>query len=344
MLEDKSYHILLIEDSEDDIRAVKRYCSKTTYVKTHITVLHSIAEFEQYLHESPLLVDLILLDLHLPDSSGIETFFTVRKMLSNVPVVITTAYEDYQLAVKAVKKGAQDYIEKDRFDEYLLGRTIRHSIEREKIETGLRSSLKQRQMLLKEVFHRVKNNLQIVSSLLSLQILHCQTEEAKPILEDVQNRIFSMSAVHEMLYGSDTIDLINCAEYFKKLCEHITHALTDPVKNIQLKFQASGISMPMDYAIPCGLIVTELVSNAFKHAFHQQTEGLISISLQKETEGFVLKVDDTGCGIPSDFNPENTLSMGFKVILSQVAQINGKFSLSGSSEGSHFAVEFDLSG
>lgn len=187
-------------------------------------------------------------------------------------------------------------------------------------QKALKTSLKEKEALLKEIHHRVKNNLQIVSSILSLQIEHMQNETDKLLLEENKNRIISIAQIHEHLYASENLSSINMAEYIASLVNEY-HSYTYLFnKNIAYELAIEPITFPIDKAIAIGLIINELIINAIKYAF-ADTNGKITIALGYDTDKRItLTVEDNGKGLPPAFNPEHTQSLGYTLITSLCKQ------------------------
>lgn len=195
-------------------------------------------------------------------------------------------------------------------------------------EEKLKSSLQEKDVLLKELYHRTKNNMQVISSMLALQASKVDHPEIKNVLTETQNRIQAMSLVHQKLYQSQNLSKIDLNEYIVELSHLLLRSYRISVHRIKLEFDLAKISLLLDYAIPCGLIINELLSNSLKHAFPDNKEGLISIKLRQSDEG-VIKVSysDNGVGVPADFNFKEQESLGLQSIISiGEHQLQGKVS------------------
>ena len=155
--------------------------------------------------------------------------------------------------------------------------------ERKRVEEALRSSLEEKESLLKEVHHRVKNNLQVISSLLSLQFRQVKNDEVRSFLRDTQNRIRSMATLHEILYRSGTVARINFPDYVKGLCVHLARSYDSAARSIRLRQEIANVALNLDQAVTAGLIINELVTNAFKHAFPSRSGGRSSWRLWRQT-------------------------------------------------------------
>ncbi|MBL6980941.1 MAG: hypothetical protein ISR58_07095 [Anaerolineales bacterium] len=192
----------------------------------------------------------------------------------------------------------------------------------------IQNSLEEKDVLLKEIHHRVKNNLQIVSSLLYLQSRRIREEEIVALFEESRQRILAMALVHENLYSSDDIAWIDFSNYVQKLVLDIAQIFEAESGKVVCEISIDpGISLDIDYAIPCGLIVNELVSNAYKHAFKDRQAGVINVRMLTNKSGEIeLFVTDNGCGLPAGFDPNHANNMGLQIVHMLVNQLNGQIS------------------
>ena len=194
-------------------------------------------------------------------------------------------------------------------------------------------------VLLREVHHRVKNNLQVISSILNLQIGYIDDNDTLAVIRDCQDRIKSMAFIHESLYQKEDFAEVNFSEYLQNLCNNLKYSYMTPNRNVLLDFDIEEISLSLDSAIPCGLIVNELVSNCFKYAFENQKRGNIKVSLAKENNNKILVVHDSGQGLPQDLNIETNDSLGLQLVWTLVDQIDGEIKYE-YSNGSKFIINF----
>lgn len=196
--------------------------------------------------------------------------------------------------------------------------------ESKKAELQLRKSLAEKEVLLKEVHHRVKNNLQIISSLLELQSEYIQEESTRRYIAESQNRIRSMALVHEQLYKSEDLSSVDFARYVEDLVQSLCQSIMVDLEQIRVQVKVDHIALEIDEAISCGMIVNELVSNAFKHAFPGGRGGVITISGTQAADGTVcLTVADTGVGLPPGLDFLNTESLGLQIVNMLTRQLRG---------------------
>jgi two-component sensor histidine kinase len=195
--------------------------------------------------------------------------------------------------------------------------------ERRRAAQALETSLKEKEVLLKEVHHRVKNNLQVITSLLGLQSRSVQDKAALEALEESQRRIQSMALVHESLYRASDLSRVDMQAYLRGLLDHFMRA----APGHEISLNASRASFSIDLAVPCGLILNELISNAMKHAFPAGRPGRIVVTLKRVTEDeCVLSVHDDGIGLPEGFDPATTASLGLQLVRALTEQIHGQLS------------------
>jgi len=219
--------------------------------------------------------------------------------------------------------------------------------ERKRSEEQIRSSLREKEVLLKEIHHRVKNNLQIVSSLLSLQSEYIRDPEMLKIFSESQARVKSMALIHEKLYKSSNLAEIDFGEYVKDLAVQLFRSYGARQKGIALETELEPLSLALDRAIPCGIIVNELVSNALKYAFPNGQRGAVYVKLHGVGDRAIeLVVGDTGIGIAEDMDFVNTETLGLKLVNMLSKQLEGSLTLvrnpnhKGSTSGTEFTIRF----
>lgn len=208
--------------------------------------------------------------------------------------------------------------------------------EQKRAEEQLQASLREKEVLLKEVHHRVKNNLGVVDGLLAMQARRAASQipqgssnlEVTAALKESQNRIASIVLVHEKLYGADDLANINFAQYISDLTAHLFDSYNIHANQIKLTTHIEPISLDIDTAIPCGLIINELVSNALKYAFPGPRTGEIQVIFQQNPNQTLI-VRDNGIGLPQDFNLQQTKTLGISLIQGLVKQLRGTLAISG---------------
>jgi len=216
-----------------------------------------------------------------------------------------------------------------------LSLIIENVTERYKAEKRIKESLKEKETLLREIHHRVKNNMQIIQSLLNLQVTRIKEEKAQRVLQESQGRIKAMSMIHEHLYQSETLAQVNIKEYIEKLLEDLVIFYKAKIKK---KLEIENIHLDIDTAIPLGLIINELVTNALKYAF-PTGKGTITIKLTTQKDKIELIIVDDGIGLPESIDIEKTETLGLKLVNILTMQLNGKISLK-TRPGTQFKITF----
>jgi two-component sensor histidine kinase len=227
---------------------------------------------------------------------------------------------------------------KKKFDLACLAVDLTHKKE---IELKLRKLLKEKEILLKEVHHRVKNNLQVISSILNLQSSYVKDQMTLDILRESQNRIKAMSFIHESLYRSDDFSFVNFSSYINSLSSNLVQTYIIKHTNIRLDLDLGDVNLNLDQAIPCGLIINELVSNSIKYAFPFKKQGKICIKLTKDGNKIYLSVSDNGIGLPVNFDVENTDSLGLQLVYILVSQLDGDIKVI-NKKGTTFLFNFTI--
>lgn len=206
----------------------------------------------------------------------------------------------------------------------------------------LMRSLDEKNALLKEIHHRVKNNLQVVSSLLYLQGETIKDEKGLELLKESQNRIKSMALVHEQLYSTKDLSEIDFGRYVHGLASNLFDAYGIDPALIRLKVNADELSLGVDMAVPCGLIINELVSNALKHAFPSDRKGTLQIDVAHSLKNeLLLAIEDNGVGMPVQTDPEQTASLGLRLVNTLVSQLEGELIMR-SDAGTRFQITLKM--
>ena len=209
-------------------------------------------------------------------------------------------------------------------------------------EDKLAKSLQGKETLLKELNHRVKNNMQVIISLLRLQSDKIGDEQLKNYLLDTQNRIYAMSAVHETLHQSDNLSSVDLSEYLTKLSDTTFETYRTDTGNVQFSAKIKSIPVDLEKSYPIGLVINELLSNSLKYAFPDGHEGKINITGELEENTVKLVVSDTGVGIPQEFDWRTTDSLGLQLVRSLVEeQLQGTVEL-GRTEGTKWSITFPV--
>ncbi len=214
--------------------------------------------------------------------------------------------------------------------------------QRKQSEHALRASLAEKEALLKEVHHRVKNNLQLVSSLLNLQSRKVTDPHLRLVFHEVQDRVRAMSLVHQKLYQSENVSRVGAEDYLRSLVALVSHSYAPTAPNVGTVVEADPIVLTPDVALPLGLVVNELVSNAFKHGFPAARRGTIAVALRRrEGHDVTLTVGDDGVGLPADLDVSRSQSLGLRLVGYMLEQLGGTLDVAHGG-GSRFEVRFAL--
>ena len=213
---------------------------------------------------------------------------------------------------------------------------------RKEAEETIKAALREKETLLKELYHRVKNNLQVVGSLLNLQAGALPEGAARTALKEGADRVRAMAMVHEKLYQSGNLAYIELDEYVADLCKRLGHADAVDRRGVVLVTEVDPIGASLETAIPLGLLLNELISNCLRHAFPENRAGTITVCLKRMANGEVdLRVSDTGVGFPEGLNPKTSRTLGLKLVAALSAQLNGKLSFE-TRQGAHTHLVFRL--
>lgn len=215
--------------------------------------------------------------------------------------------------------------------------------ENKAIQVDLANSLNEKELLIKEVHHRVKNNMQVISSLLSIQAEGAEDEVYSDMLNESQQRIKSMALIHETLYQSKDLLRIDFQEYIETLTSSLSRSYSVPGVSVQVDVNVENVLLDLETAVPCGLVINELVSNSLKHAFHgKQGIGVIDIDFVTNDCSYDLRIADNGIGLPDDFDPTKSISMGMEIVSILTKQLEGELS-SHNNNGAVFEIKFPRS-
>ncbi len=271
-------------------------------------------------------------------------YFLLKKLLNKITVLTSTAkmVNNGNMTLRSGIKAKDDIgILASTFDNMLdsIEKNINNLDHQVEIKTKeLRTSLQERETLLKEIHHRVKNNLAMTISLIKLQKSKLKDKETQNVLTDIQERVYTMELLHRKLYESKDLSSIDFEKYVQDLLADLYTTYAKD-KKIDLKIDIIDVSMDIEYALSCGLILNECVTNSFKYAFLDD-KGTISVSLKKKENMYILKISDTGKGLPQDIDIYHSKTLGLKLIaLIAQNQLLGEISYS-NLDSSMFTIEF----
>jgi len=342
--------LLFVEDND----TIRFLYSKllSTRVNVFYTAENGQLGLELHQQHKP---DLIITDISMPVMDGLEMIGHIKKIDPEVKVIVMSAYSIKEYFLEAINLGVNGYLIKpveakklfvlidDLAGQILMKKELAEKEEKRHIaEENLKRSLAEKDILLREVHHRVKNNMQIISSILKMQQRQVDDPTLKVILEESQSRIRSMALIHENLYQNENLANITFANYIKSLAGNLARTFSDSQSKITFHYDIEDIYLPIDTGIPCGLIINELLSNAFKYAFEGKEKGVITISLKQISEqDFTLVVADNGKGLPVNLNVEESGTLGMKIVTRLVQQIDGKLQYQ-NNNGAVFIIHFKI--
>lgn len=402
-MENKHINVLVIEDNLADTALIREMLKESQNTRFKLYNARKLQEGLEIINENPIQV--LLLDLNLPDSKGIETFYKASASVSEIPIIILSGFDDENTAIKAVKGEAQDYLIKGNVESSLLVRSICYAIERKaneiellkysdhleelveqrtlelknsniqlkkeieerkNAEEEIRTSLLEKKVLLEEIHKRVENNLETISNLMGLECSNAVDKEPVEIYQESQNRVKAIALIHEQLSRSEDFGIVDFSKYAQDIVDYLFNIYAVDPDQIEVSISANGILLDIDTAVPCGLIINELVTNSIKHAFpmtlnslgenefsfkdliekngkylydHPEKACKIDINLSLNQNIYILEVKDNGIGLPGDFDIIYPKTTGMQMVNALVRQLDGLIDLE-NDHGAEFKISF----
>lgn len=319
------FSVLYIDDDAAIARLVQRYMGRLGH-----EVAHSETEDDALALLRARPFDVVVLDHYLRQTTGHDVLARMREAAIDVPVVYVTGSNEAQVAIEAIKAGAADYVIKTVSDDFLslLSSAVEQTVANAQLRAAkaradeeIRLGKERAEALLAEVNHRVANSLALVASLLRLQISSARSEEVKAELAETQARITAIAGMHRSLYTSDDVSKVELDRYLGRLTAELYSSLHSAEKPIRLLLDADPISLSADKAVSVGMIVTELVTNAFKYAYSPGQAGDIRVQLKMvDDDAALLRVEDDGIGIDPDSAPKGT-GLGSRIVKSMASTL-----------------------
>lgn len=316
------FNLPFFSDEKDDIATFKAGKSLTAYV----------------LNSGESIIATEKIQKQLEKEGKVKPVGKASKVWLGVPL----RYENKTVGVIAV----QDYHDADKYSENdkrlleFVSDEIALALQRQKAKQEMEQSLKEKEVLLQEIHHRVKNNMQIVWGLLDLQSEKYKDETLNLVIHECQSRIASMSLIHEMMYQTQDFKKIDMKVYIEKMVKSLVHLYQVDQDTIQIIVDSKSIFLDLNRSIPCGMIINELVSNAMKHAFPNGKKGTINIQLKKIKSVIQLKISDNGIGLPESIDVNKPGSMGLEIVNLLTGQLNGTIKLMKTKNKTDFRISF----
>jgi two-component sensor histidine kinase len=363
-MENKPIRVLLVDDDDEDFLVTRELLSRVAgrsfqveWAANYEAGLEAITRNQH---------DVYLLDYRLGAKTGLDLLRDAIAAGSRAPMILLTGQGDREVDLEAMQAGAADYVVKAWNNAAVLERSIRYAIaqkqaedalrqmsdelerrvqertaqlaktnqelqaevrERLRVEERLRASLREKEVLLREIHHRVKNNLQVICSLLKLQSEHIQDPRALEVFRESQERVKSMALIHEKLYRFRDLARIDFGDYVRSLAGKLFHAYAVDPDGIHLTVNVDDVLLPIDAVMPCALLIHELVANALKHAFPDGNGEIFIDFHTADQQTFTLSVRDTGVGWAGDFRLDNEASLGGQLVAALVDQLDGTLEL-----------------
>ena len=300
---------------------------------------HRMIEMYGYSHAEALEADVGKLSLGEPPFSQVEALAWLRKVRESGPQTLEWL---------ARHKDGHTFWVEVKVNLALIGRdkrfviVVRDITERKKTEETLSSSLAEKEILLKEIHHRVKNNMQVISSLVELQAEEVQDDAMRDTFKELVYRVRSMAMVHEKLYQLDNFARVEFADYTQSLLDYLWRAQGTAMPGVTLEMDLTPVFLPVSEAVPCGLMLNELFTNALKHAFVGRPGGKVTVALRRAAQGkIVLSVQDDGIGMPPETDIGKTNSLGFRLVQMLARQLKATVDMH-VANGTTFTVTFEV--
>jgi two-component sensor histidine kinase/CheY-like chemotaxis protein len=342
----ESRRILYIDDDRGLGRLVQRALEARGY---KVSLAASGAEGLELIRQGG--IDVVALDHHMPGQTGLDILPQIRSLPAPPPVVYVTGSEDSRVAVAALKAGAADYVWKDvqgHFRE-LLCEAIATALEaerlrreKERVDQEIRAARDRAELLLREVNHRVANSLALVAALVRMQANVVDDPAARSALEEMQARVNAIAGIHRRLYTSDDVQFVEIHAYLASLVEELEATMRAGGRGHPIILRSDPVRVPTDKAVSLGVIVTELVTNAYKYAYPGEMEGEVRVSLSAADGGRItLVVEDDGIGWDRTRDAQGT-GIGTRIIKAMATNLGSEIVFENPARGSRTSLAFSI--
>jgi two-component sensor histidine kinase len=326
--------ILLLEDSSTDLELIIYELQKDLeFDYRHVATQE---DFEYELEEYK--PDIVVSDYNLPGYSGLEALQYVNGNYSLLPFILVSGSINKEIERKILEHKADDVILKHNLTR--LPFAIKRSLAKAEDKRDMERNLKERETLLSEVHHRVKNNLAIISAFAELKKFETEDDAFEEFLSEILMKIKSIALVHEILYRDHSFTSINFNRFLDELIIYYKNIFSGRKSNIKISKNDFNLYLNINQAVPSGLIVTELVNNAFKYAYINQTSGLLDIKVENRDRKVIISVTDNGIGLPDEFEAMSESSYGMNIIHALVKQLQGSIEYRSSNDGTKALFTF----
>lgn len=344
----RQYRVLQIDDDAALARLVEKSLTRLGYAYEHAG---SAAEGLARIAEGG--INLVVLDHFLDTGTGTEVLARLRTSHPTLPVVYVTGSQEPTIAVEALKAGAADYVLKTVGEEFLvlLTSAVEQAIEkarlermRELAEQQVRAARDRAEILLQEVNHRVANSLALVAALVRMQASAVADPTARDALSETQARISAIAGLHRRLYTSDDVRSVSLDSYLATLADEIETAMKESGHMPRVRLDLDPVSVPTDRAVSVGMIVTELLTNAYKYAYPDGKAGEVRVVMRRRSDSIaVLTVEDDGIGWDGTGEPQGT-GLGSRIVNAMATQLGTSITYGDSRRGTSTSLELELAG